>query len=174
MGLSFISPLLLGGIAFVAVPVVLHLIMRRKPVPHTFPALRFLRQRAAANRRRLRLSHILLLLLRMAAVALVALALARPVLRGAGWIGGGEGPVAAALVFDTSPRMAFREANQTRLERAASLARGLLAKLPDGSRLAVLDTAGGAAGFSPTPAAAAARIGRLTAAAPGSAYSMKR
>ncbi len=171
MGLSFISPLLLGGIAFVAVPVVLHLIMRRKPVPHTFPALRFLRQRAAANRRRLRLSHILLLLLRMAAVALVALALARPVLRGAGWIGGGEGPVAAALVFDTSPRMALREANQTRLERAASLARGLLAKLPDGSRLAVLDTAGGAAGFSPTPAAAAARIGRLTASAPGSSLS---
>ncbi|RLT20303.1 MAG: hypothetical protein DWI27_00685, partial [Planctomycetota bacterium] len=108
MGLSFITPMLLGGAALVALPLVLHLIMRRKPVPHDFPALRFLREKAVANRRRLQLSHIVLLLLRMAAIALVALALARPVLRGAGWLADGEGPVAAALVFDTAPRMALR------------------------------------------------------------------
>ena len=44
-------------------------LMRRKPVKQVFPALRFLRQRAVANRRSLRLNHILLLLLRMAAIA---------------------------------------------------------------------------------------------------------
>lgn len=166
MGLSFLTPLLLGGAALVAVPLVLHLIMRRKPVPHEFPALRFLRERAVANRRRLRLSHVLLLLLRMAALVLLATALARPVLRGAGWLAEGEGPVAAAFVFDTAPRMALREANQTRLERAGALARVLLGKLPAGSKVAVIDTAGGAATFSPTAAAAAARIERL-AATPG-------
>jgi hypothetical protein len=166
MGLSFITPLLLGGAALVAVPLVLHLIMRRKPVPHDFPALRFLRERAVANRRRLRLSHILLLLVRMAALALFALALARPVLRGAGWLVDGEGPVAAAFVFDASPRMTLREANQTRLDRAAAMARVLFGKLPAGSKVAVLDTSGGAATFSPTVAAAAARIDRLTAATP--------
>lgn len=164
MGLSFITPMLLGGAALVAVPLVLHLIMRRKPVPHDFPALRFLREKAVANRRRLQLSHIVLLLLRMAAIALVALALARPVLRGAGWLADGEGPVAAALVFDTAPRMALREANETRLVRAGQLARVLLAKLPEGSTVAVLDTSGGAAAFSPSVAAASARIDRLAAA----------
>lgn len=163
MVLSFLTPVLLGGAALVAVPLVLHLIMRRKPVPHEFPALRFLRERAVANRRRLRLSHILLLLLRMAALALLALALARPVLRGAGWLAEGEGPVAAALVFDTAPRMALREANQTRLERAAALARVLLGKLPAASTVAVVDTAGGVVSFSPSAAAAAARIERLAA-----------
>ena len=163
MGLSFITPWLLGGAAFVAVPIVLHLIMRRKPVPHDFPALRFLRERAVANRRRLRLSHLALLLLRMAALALLALALGRPVLRGAGWLADGEGPVAAALVIDTAPRMALREANETRLERAAKLARVLLAKLPEGSKVAVVDTAAGTAAFAPSAAAAAARIDRLTA-----------
>ena len=168
MGLSFITPMLLGGAALVAVPLVLHLIMRRKPVPHDFPALRFLRDKAVANRRRLQLSHIVLLLLRMAAIALVALALARPVLRGAGWLADGEGPVAAALVFDTAPRMALREANETRLVRAGQLARVLLAKLPEGSTVAVLDTSGGAAAFSPSVAAASARIDRLAAAAGGS------
>ena len=168
MGLSFITPMLLGGAALVAVPLVLHLIMRRKPVPHDFPALRFLREKAVANRRRLQLSHIVLLLLRMAAIALVALALARPVLRGAGWLADGEGPVAAALVFDTAPRMALREANETRLVRAGQLARVLLAKLPEGSTVAVLDTSGGAAAFLPSLAAASARIDRLAAAAGGS------
>jgi hypothetical protein len=168
MGLSFITPMLLGGAALVAVPLVLHLIMRRKPVPHDFPALRFLREKAVANRRRLQLSHIVLLLLRMAAVALLALALARPVLRGAGWLADGEGPVAAALVFDTAPRMALREANETRLVRAGQLARVLLAKLPEGSTVAVLDTSGGAAAFSPSVAAASARIDRLAVAAGGS------
>jgi hypothetical protein len=164
MGLSFITPLLLGGAALVAVPIVLHLVMRRRPVPHDFPALRFLRERAVANRRRLRLSHLLLLLVRIAAILLLAAALARPVLRGAGWLADGEGPVAAAFVFDTAPRMMLREANRTRLEQAAALARVLLDKLPPASSVAVLDTAGGPGAFAPAIAAAAARIDRLAAA----------
>jgi hypothetical protein len=166
MGLSFLTPLLLGGAALVAVPIVLHLLMRRKPVKHEFPAVRFLKERVQANRRRLRLQHLLLLLLRMAAIALVALALARPVLRGAGWLGDREGPVAAAFIFDTAPRMELRDANRTRLEQAAELARVLLAKLPPSSKVATIDTGGGAAAFAPLIAAAAARIDRLAVATP--------
>ena len=166
MGLSFLTPMLLAGAALVAVPVVLHLLMKRRPVKLDFPALRFLRQKAAANRRQLRLSHLLLLLLRMAALALLALALARPTLRGAGWLADGEGPVAAVLVVDTAPRMLLVEANETRLERAAALAKMLLAKLPPTSQVAVVDTTGGVAAFSPTVAAAATRIDRLAGATP--------
>ena len=167
MGLSFLTPMLLGGAALVVVPLVLHLTMRRKPVKLEFPAVRFLREKAVANRRRLQLSHLLLLLLRMAALALLAMALARPVIRGAGWLADREGPVAAVFVFDTSPRMLLREGNRTRLEQAAAMARVLFDKLPPTSRVAVLDTAGGPAAFSPTVAAASARIDRLAAAAPG-------
>ena len=166
MGLSFLTPMLLGGAALVAVPLLLHLLMRRKPVKREFPALRFLRARAVANRRRLRLSHVFLLLLRMAALALLALALARPVLRGAGWLADGEGPVAAAFVFDTTPRMLLREGNRTRLEQAADMARVLFETLPPSSKVAVIDTAGSAVAFSPTLAAASARVDRLSAAAP--------
>ena len=171
MGLSFLTPMLLGGAALVAVPIVLHLIMRRKPVKREFPALRFLRQKAVATRRRLRLSHLFLLLLRMAALALLAVALARPVLRGAGWLADGEGPVAAAFVFDTAPRMLLREGNRTRLEQAAAMARTLFQKLPPESKVAVLDTSSNAAAFSPTIAAAAARIDRLAAATPTASLS---
>jgi len=167
MGLSFLTPALLAGTALVAVPLVLHLIMRRKPVRHDFPALRLLRERAVANRRRLRLQHLLLLFLRMAAVVLLALALARPTLRGAGWLADAEGPVAAAFVFDTAPRMLVREGNRTRLEQAAEMARVLFGKLPPASQVAVVDTTGGVAAFSPTLAAATTRIERLVASTPG-------
>ncbi|NDC64144.1 MAG: hypothetical protein EBZ59_09225, partial [Planctomycetia bacterium] len=166
MGLSFLTPMLLGGAALVVVPLVLHMVMRRKPVRLEFPAVRFLREKAVANRRRLRLNHLLLLLVRMAALALMALALARPVVRGAGWLGDREGPVAAVFVFDTAPRMLLREGNRSRLEQAAAMARVLVGKLPATSRIGVIDTAGGPAAFSPTLAAAAARIDRLAAAAP--------
>ena len=164
MGLSFLSPLLLGGTALVAAPILLHLLMRRKPVPHLFPALRFLQERAVRNRRRLRLSHLLLLLLRIAAILLVALALSRPVLRGAGWLPDAEGPVAAAFVFDTAPRMALRAGNRTRLERAAELAGVLFGKLPAGSKVAVVDTSGTPTGFAATLAEAEARVERLEVA----------
>lgn len=164
MGLSFLSPLLLGGTALVAAPILLHLLMRRKPVPHRFPALRFLQQRAVRNRRRLRLSHLLLLFLRIAALLLLALALSRPVLRGAGWLPDAEGPVAAAFVFDTAPRMALREGNRTRLEQAAEMAGVLFEKLPDGSKVAVLDTSGGPTAFAANLAEAEARVARLDAA----------
>jgi len=164
MGLSFLTPALLAGVGLVAIPLILHLLMRRKPVPKEFPALRFLRTRAVANRRRLRLSHLLLLLLRMAGLVLLAVALARPTLRGARWLAAGEGPVAAVLVFDTSPRMELRQANRTRIQEAAALARALFAKLPPTSQVAVIDTAGGPVSFSPTVAAAVARVDRLTVA----------
>ena len=166
MGLSFLTPMLLAGAAFVAVPIVLHLVMRRTPVPHEFPALRFLQQRAVTNRRRLRLNHLVLLLLRMAALALFATALARPVLRGATWLADREAPVAAAFVFDTAPRMLLREGNRTRLAEATARARLLLGKLPPGSSVAVLDTAAGGDAFAPVLAAAEARLERLTAVAP--------
>jgi len=78
MGLFFATPLLLAGIAAVAVPIALHMMMRRKPVKLEFPALRFLQQRNVVNRRRLRLRHLLLLLARIAAIVLFVLALSRP------------------------------------------------------------------------------------------------
>src|SRR5689334_1482605 len=69
--------LLLGGI-FIAIPIVLHLMMRQRPKQQTFPALRFIRERKLANQRRLQLRHWLLLALRCAIVGLFAMALARP------------------------------------------------------------------------------------------------
>lgn len=59
-----------------------------------------------------------------------------------------EAPVAAVLLLDTSPRMRYHHANQTRLEAAQELGLWLLKQLPQDSEIAVLDTAVGSSLFA--------------------------
>lgn len=139
--MGFLAPSLLAGLALVALPIVLHLVMRREPQRVEFPALRFVRKRQMTNQHRLKLRHWLLLALRCALVAVLAFALARPVLRGSGLLGGQHAGLAAALVIDTSPRMQYRQQNTTRLETAQELATWLLEQLPGESEVAVVDPA---------------------------------
>ena len=140
--MTFLNASLLAGSALVVLPIVLHLIMRQKPKLLEFPALRFIQNRHDANRRRLKLRHLLLLLLRAALIALLALALARPSVKLSERFafGSQEAPVAAALVFDVAPHMQYRHENKTRLEIAKDLGQWLLAQLPRESQVAVLDT----------------------------------
>jgi hypothetical protein len=70
--------LLLGGAALMAVPIVLHLIMRQQPKQLIFPALRFVKQRKETNSRRMQLRHWILLALRCLLILLIGMALARP------------------------------------------------------------------------------------------------
>jgi hypothetical protein len=144
--MTFIHGYLLAGLVLAGVPVVLHLITRQKPKMLRFPAFRFLQQRHQRNRRRLRLRHLLLLLLRMGLIAGLCLALARPRILGGQWALSGERPVAAVLVVDTSPSMDFNVAGVSRLDEARRRARELLDEMPDGSQVAVLDSADDAAG----------------------------
>ena len=77
--MSFLhTPLIAIGSLFVGIPILLHLLMRRKPKPMAFPALRFVRKRQQVTQRRMRLRHLLLLMLRCAALAVLAAGLARP------------------------------------------------------------------------------------------------
>ena len=89
--MTFLTPSLLAGITLIGLPIVLHLIMRRKPRRMEFPALRFLEARRETNQRQLQLRHLLLLLLRMAAILFLAVALARPSVKFSGVPGQSEG-----------------------------------------------------------------------------------
>ena len=73
--MGFLTPALTLGALAVAVPIVLHLVMRQRPRELEFPALRFVQQRRDSNRRRMRLRHWLLLALRCGLIVLLALAL---------------------------------------------------------------------------------------------------
>lgn len=83
--MSLLHPVLLGLLGLVAVPVILHFLMKQKPKKFLFPALRLIEMRRKTNVRRLRLRHVWLLLLRIAIIALLVLAIARPLVPAANY-----------------------------------------------------------------------------------------
>ncbi|MDA8744886.1 BatA domain-containing protein [Rubripirellula amarantea] len=103
--MSFLAPLyLLGGLA-IALPILFHLIRRTPKSDLTFSSLMFLEETPPKLTRRSRLDHLPLLLLRILALALLAIAFARPLLRSATTV-----PLAGArervvIVIDTSASM---------------------------------------------------------------------
>src|SRR5437762_11570288 len=99
--MSFLSPwfLVLAGAA--AVPLLIHLLRRRIGVHVEFPAARYLARAEREHSRTLRMRNLLLMLLRVVAVLLIALAAARPSARIAG-SAGGHAPTALAIVLDNS------------------------------------------------------------------------
>jgi hypothetical protein len=159
--MGFVTPALLGGAALIALPIVLHLIMRRETQRIKFPALRFVRQRRNQNQHRLQLRHWLLLALRCAIIAFLAIALARPTLRGSGAAGKEGAPTAAALVFDNSLRMQYEQDDKTRLAKAKDLAEWLVNQLPPESPVTVVDRAGRQRGQDLDHDAAELRIERM-------------
>ncbi|MEX2173240.1 MAG: BatA domain-containing protein [Pirellulaceae bacterium] len=111
--MAFVNLSLLLGGAFVAIPVVLHLIMRQKPKQLVFPAVRFIQQRRLANQRRLQLRHWILLALRCGAVGLLAVALARPSVASAAlsnWFALGAVGLGLAIVAMLAVAAAIRRA----------------------------------------------------------------
>lgn len=78
--MAFLNSALLIGLVAVAVPVILHFLLRQKPKRLLFPALQLIEQRRKQNVRRLKLRHFWLMLLRMLVFAGIVLAVARPAL----------------------------------------------------------------------------------------------
>ena len=83
--MTFLHAALLGGLALTAVPVLMHLLLKQQPKRIDFPALRLVRSRSKRNTQRLRIRHLLLLLLRMLLIAGMVFAAARPLLPAADW-----------------------------------------------------------------------------------------
>ncbi|HTV48175.1 MAG TPA: BatA domain-containing protein [Phycisphaerae bacterium] len=80
--LTFAAPLMLIGLLAAGIPVLLHLLNRiRSPIVQ-FPTLRFLRITAQKTSRRRQLQQFLLLLMRMAVFAVLAMAIAGPLIHG--------------------------------------------------------------------------------------------
>ena len=82
------NPLLAFGVLAAAVPLIIHLLNRRRHKPMDWAAMRFARAAWKRIRRRTRFENLFLLLLRMAAVACFALALARPLTSEGGLLAG--------------------------------------------------------------------------------------
>jgi hypothetical protein len=129
MGLSFLSPWFLLGALAVALPIVLHLRKQDTAPAHAFAAMRFLRRAPVEARRPRQLRDLLLLALRVAALALLAAAFARPYIRGEDAVGG-----MTIVAVDTS----FSMGAPGRMQRAKEAALRAIAAAPAGHRLALI------------------------------------
>ena len=161
----FQNPLLLLGVGAAVVPLVLHLLSRARYRDVDWAAMMFLQGADARQRQSSRLSQFLLLVVRGATVGLLAVALARPVLRDE-WAGNApQGQVAAAIVLDCSASMGFDEAGHTRFDAAKAAARRVLEALRPGDVATVVFAGAGAPVPAGRRAADAAPTGDLRAVA---------
>ncbi len=121
--LSFANPLLLWGLAAASLPIIIHLLNRRKFREMQWAAMRFLIAAMQRNSRRIRLEQWLLLAIRTLIILLVVAAMAKPFLESLGAL-----PIIAGrrshhvLVLDGSLSMAYNAADVTRFEQAKTLA----------------------------------------------------
>jgi len=108
--MSFLNPLFLFGLAAASIPILIHLFTRRRPREVKFSSLEFLSEVNQSEIRRLKLKQWLLLLLRTLAVAALALAMARPALKGHA-AGGGTAATSVVVLLDRSGSMGALGAN---------------------------------------------------------------
>lgn len=118
--MTFLAPwfLLFAGAALV--PLLIHLLRRRIGVQVEFPAARYLARAEREHSRTLRMRNLLLMLLRILAVLLLAVAAARPASRLAG---AGHAPTALAIVLDNSMSTSAVEEGAPLLDQLKRMAR---------------------------------------------------
>jgi hypothetical protein len=106
---------------------------RRSPPTVPFPAVRYLAETEQRQSRRLKLRHLLLLLLRTGLLVSVVLAAARPVFRVA--VGGAHAPTALAVVLDNSLSSGAVVGGGRVLDRLVARAGDVVRRVVQGDRL---------------------------------------
>src|SRR4051794_13124146 len=102
--MTFLSAPLLFGLALAAVPLIIHLLNRRRFQLVEWAPMKYLKLTIRSNRRRMRIEQLLLLLLRTLAIIMLILAIARPVLSrhvSGAWLTHGS-RVSRVIVLDDS------------------------------------------------------------------------
>ena len=139
MSVFFLHPIYLYGLIAASLPLVIHLLSRRRLKRVRFPAVRFILLSQKRISRSYRLRHWLLLALRTLAVIVLALLLANPIFQtGAGLFAGG-GPVSLVLLLDNSLSMTW-SGDGNGFKQAKEAARLLISSLNDGDRAALIPT----------------------------------
>ena len=139
MSVFFLYPIFLLGLVAASLPVLIHLLNRRRLKRIRFPAVRFILLSQKRISRSYRLRHWILLALRTLAVVFLALLLANPIFQtGAGLFAGG-GPVALVVLLDNSLSMTW-SGDGNGFKQAKDAARLLISALGDDDRAAIVPT----------------------------------
>lgn len=140
IALAFLNPMLLWALPLAAVPIVIHILNRRRFRTVQWAAMEYLLRAMKRNRKRLRMEQWLVLLLRTLAVLLLALLVSRPQLGGGGLFGVRTHHV---VIVDDSASMQQQSGSSPLFVRARERVRSLaedLAQRRAGDTFTVLRT----------------------------------
>ena len=132
--MTFLNQILLAGLAAASIPIIIHLLNRRRFKRVPWAAMRFVQVSVQRNQRRMQIEDWILLFIRCLLLALLALALARPAVD---WLRAnflGSSTIATTIILDHSGSMA----TNNRFEEAKRAATQTIDALPDGSAAALL------------------------------------
>ena len=128
LAFGFLSPWMLWGLGLGGIPVVIHLLHRRRYREMTWAAMRFLSAAIRKQSQRMKLEQWLLLAVRTAILLLIALALAGPTVDSlSAFLPSGTGaPTHRILVLDASLSLGATDHGRSRFDQARDIARQLM------------------------------------------------
>ncbi|MEY4674357.1 MAG: hypothetical protein RL148_2141 [Planctomycetota bacterium] len=126
--LAFLNPMLLWALPLCALPIVIHLLNRRRFQVKQWAAMEYLLNAMKRNRKRMRMEQWLVLLLRVLAVLFLVFLVARPAPQGGSLVGSVTHHV---VVLDASASMQQRNGSTRLFDRAQERVRELAEKLAD-------------------------------------------
>ncbi len=139
--MTFLNFILLGGVAAASIPVIIHLINRNRFRIVRWGAMHLLDKALRENTRKLQLEQLLLLLIRCLIPTLLALALARPVLKGVEALIG-SAKSSQVILLDNSYSMEAGGRANGAFAQARNEAEALLDNIARGSDVAVMTMSG--------------------------------
>jgi hypothetical protein len=126
--MTFLAGSLLGGLVLASVPIIIHILNRRRFQIIDWPPMKYLKLTLKRNRRRIRIEQMILLAMRTLAVILLILAIARPVIPQNGWASlfPGRSRTSHVIVIDDSLSMGYVTAGRSAFQVAQNASADLL------------------------------------------------
>lgn len=140
--MTLLTPALaIAGLCAVAIPILIHLLMRQRRKPIEFAAMRFLIEAFRKHKRRLQLEQMLLLAARCLILGLLGFALARPLLKGASVIESGGARTITIVIDNGLASAALGDDQQPALRRHIDEAVEIVRSLGPGDTVSVVSAA---------------------------------
>lgn len=141
--LSFLNPLLLLGILGACIPIIIHLINKKKAISHKFAAIDFLLESKKRISVKFKLRQLILLILRASLLTFLAVALARPLIKNYGGSGAERNiPTSNVIVIDDSYSMQYAGRHEPFFVAARNAAMKIIDTLTKDDEAAVITCSG--------------------------------
>ena len=129
--MGFLNAAFLSGLGLISIPIVIHLLNRRRFKIVRWAAMDYLLAAQKKNRKRVRMEHFLVLLLRCLMIALLVRAVSRPMTTSGSllFLPGASDPVERVIIIDDSASMAYQTGRTSSWDRARRKVKALVQDL---------------------------------------------